>query len=290
MWSPKELEIAWSNTKTENFSHPNQIIFLLLPWVLLGIVFFFRRKFAAVSTRTKNITYFSMGAFAILWELWFDVSSIINSNKTTADAMHEQFIAGFDFCRMNMYILGLFLVIRKPEMVKWIAATALFGGYSTLIDHYGQHSINPTADIHSLMTHAVILSVIPAITITMNKTNYKVRNLVQAHLFNWTLVAIMFTVNVYNPGSVAGELTKDRMADNMLVGWAPWPANMFLWILSVMMLEWAYFIIFRIIFWRTYLQKMTFGQTFSMEWPADKKQWYGFKIINRNGEKNEKTQ
>lgn len=285
MFTPKDYYMDWSK-KDEMFGHTNQIIFMILPWLLLFIVFLFRKKFSAVSNKTKNITYITMGLMMIGWELWFDIGSIVNraDGINVYDQMYQQFIDGFDFCRMNMYIAGTFMVICKPQLVKWVAATSLFGGYSTLFDHYDKQ-----ADVHSLMTHSVFLAVFPSLVVTISGTNYKVRDLIGAHLFNWLLVAIMYTVNVYT-GSVAGELTEDRMADNMIAGFAPWPINMFIWILAVMMLEWAYFITFRILFWRTHLAKQNIGfwKSFALEWPQDKKQWFGIKFwAKEKGELNE---
>lgn len=271
MWYPGDIEIAWSPEK-DNFTHANQFIFLALPWVLLFMIFLFRRQLKALSPKFKNYFYPSMGIFMILWELWFDVSSIVDSTLSRGDAVWDQFVGAFDFCRMNMYIIGSFLVFRRADLVKWATATALFGGYSTLIDHY-----HGSANIHSLVTHAIILSAVPALVVTMDGTNYKVRNLIHAHLFNWLLVIVMYSSNVLWDG-VAGELTPQRMGDNVMVGWAPWPANMFLWILSVMVLEWAYFAIFRLVYWRTYQTSMTVKETFTNEWPEDKKEWYGFKM------------
>lgn len=266
--APSDWKIDWS-TQRENFSHVNQWIFLILPWALLATVFIFRKRLSGLSNKAKGRTYTTMGIIAISWELWFDLGGIISSSNPSHEVW-VHFVDGFDFCRINMYILGSFLVIRKPEWVKWIAATALFGGYTTLIDHY-----HDRAAFHSLVTHAIILAAFPAIAITMNATNYKVKNLVQAHLFNWSLVAIMYTVNQYT-GGVAGELTKDRMADNMMVGFAPWPFNVYLWMLSVMFLEWSYFTTYRVVHNKTYEVKngVTFIQSFKNEWKAETKKYW----------------
>lgn len=281
MWSPDKISIAWSENDhgKNNFSHPNHFVFLFLPWVLLALIFVFRRFLSSRSDKTKFITTASLGAFAIIWELWFDVASIVNrdANVSASSAAWTQFVDGFDFCRMNTYIVGVFLILQRRELIKWVAATALFGGYSTLIDHYSN-----TASFHSLITHAVILTSFAAVGATMWGSNYKVRNLIHSHLFNWALVAFMYFVVNNEWGGHAGELTKDRMGDNVMVGFAPFPVNMFLWILSVMFLEWMYFIVFRLIWWRTYAKKDSFGQTFKVEWPIDKVEWYGFKLWGKN--------
>jgi len=279
---PNEVDIPWS-AKNANFTHPMQLVMLALPWLIIFTVFLFRKQLSGAPQKVKNITYTTLGIFALVWELWFDISSIVYRGKDQSinDAMFRQFKNGFDYCRMLTYINATFLIFRRVELVKWVAATSLFGGYSTLIDHY-----NGTANFHSVVTHTIILAGIPSIAFTMSAKQYKVRNLIHAHLFNWTLVAIMFTTNVLWDG-VAGELTKERMDKNMVVGvdglfGASWPGNMFLWIFLVMLLEWSYFGVSRLLIWRTYQRDLTFIETFVVEWPKDKIEWYGFKnIINK---------
>ena len=253
---------------------------MLMPFVALFIVFMFRKKFFVAPQGIKNYVFITLGVFAIFWELWYDVGSIYDGSSA-----FKEFIGGFDYCRMNTYIVGTLLILRKNEMLKWVAATSLFSGVSTLVDHWSHY----TAPVHSVITHGVILAIFPSIAIASMGTNYKVKNLIHSHLFNWTLVLIMITVNLHINGgweenssrygftSVAGELTKNRMTKNMLVGWAGWPWALMLWILAVMMLEWIFFIVHRLIIWRTYQKDLSFKETFTEEFKHDLPQWFGFK-------------
>lgn len=185
-----------------------------------------------------------MGAFAIIWELWFDIASI--NSGTPA---YQQFWNGFDLCRLNMYLIGVFLLFRKIDWIKWVVATALWGGTSTLFNHY-----NNAAPIHSLITHAIVLPTFPAIAITMAKTNYSFKSYVYAHLFNWSIVIFIVCLN-YISGASHAELREDHLGDNVLVGWAPYGARMILWILVVMIVELCYFALYRYIYWQTYNEK-----------------------------------
>ena len=147
---------------------------------------------------------------------------------------------------------------------------------------------------HSLVTHAVILPVIPALAIAISGSNYKIKNLIHAFIFNLTLVGIMIIVNytvnngwdvVRIPGrvhAIAGELTRTNMKNNALVGFLPWPFNMVLWIFAVMMLEWIYFFFHRLIIWRTYQRHLSLKQTFKDEFAIDAPQWYGFKLWGKH--------
>ena len=281
---PTDFLIPWS-PENANFTHPNQFVALALPWVIILIVFIFRKQLSNASQKAKNITYTSLGIFAIIWEFWFDISKIAYRGQGVSEAMFIQFRKGFDFCRMLTYINGVFLIFRRADLIKWVAATSLFSGYSTLIDHYEETN----STFHSLFTHTIILSAFPSVAFTMSAKQYKVRNLIHAHLFNWTLVAIMVITNyvwnahTFDSGNgyhaVAGELTQNRMKGNMIVGEIPWPGSMFVWILLVMLLEWSYFGVSRLIIWRTHQKELSFIQTFVVEWEKDKKEWYGFKNI-----------
>ena len=271
--------IAWSDKN--NFNNINQFIFLTIPILSLALIFVLRKRLKNVNENLKDLAMISLGLFALFWELIYDIYGIkvnVEKGMELREAMFEQFKGGFDLCKMNTYIVGTFLVLRKPNMVKWVGATALFGGYSTLIDHYRDH-----AQIHSLITHAIILSTFPSVALAMSGENYKVRNLIHAHLFNYVLVAVMYYTNTLWDG-VAGELTKERMEDNMLVGFAPWPTNMFLWIFAVMMVEWLFFTIHRIIINFTYEKQrgVSFITSFKLEFDQDKKEWYGFKLWGEN--------
>ncbi len=186
-----------------------------------------------------------MGLFAIGWELWFDLSSITVGGNST----YEQFWSGFDLCRLNMYIIGVFLLLRKIDWIKWVVATALWGGASSLFNHY-----NNSAIVHSLFTHAIILPTFPAFAITLAKTNYSFKSYVYAHFFNWTVVLFLIATN-YGFDRHAGELREDHLADNVLVGWAPYGLRMILWILVVMFVEFCYFLLFRYVYWQSYEPK-----------------------------------
>lgn len=240
---PNDLEIAWSKN-TDLFGHVNQVIFFFLPWVLLLTLYLFRRQIGKINPNISKWIITSMGLFAITWELWFDISSDVSGVNPT-----EQFWGGFDLCRLNMYVVGAFLLFRKTEWVKWVVATALWGGVSTLFNHY-----NNAATVHSLVTHAIVLPLFPALAITMTKTNYTFKSYVYAHLFNWTIVIFLIATN-YGLDRHAGELREDHLSDNALVGWAPYGMRMLLWILVVMVVEFAYFVLYRYIYWQTYEEK-----------------------------------
>lgn len=240
---PNDWTIEWSK-QTEVFGHPNQIIVFFLPWILLLAIFCFRRKIGAIDYKYTKYIWNVMGAFAIVWEFWFDIATI-----THGTSPFVQFKNGFDLCRLNTYLIGAFLLFRKVEWVKWIVATALWGGVSTLFNHY-----NTAAPIHSIITHAVILPTFPAFAITLSKTNYSFKSYVYAHLFNWTIVIFLICLN-YSTGETHGELREDHLQDNVLVGWAPYGLRIILWILVAMVVELCYFLLYRYVFWQTYENK-----------------------------------
>lgn len=188
-----------------------------------------------------------MGAFALVWEAMFDITSLATDPKHAKD----QFMGMLDLCRLNMYIVGLFLITRKINCLKWVVATSLWGGVSTLFDHY-----NNTAAFHSLISHAVVLAIFPSLAITISKTNYSFSNYVYAHFFNWTIVLILIITN-YWWGKHAGELTEAELKDNALVGFMPYGGRMILWIFVAMIIEFCYFLIYRFIYWITYEKQNT---------------------------------
>lgn len=284
------VKIPWG--KKGDFLNPVHLFFLLLPFILLFFIFISRKKLSSIKLEHKFFIWITLGVMVIFWELWFDVTSIkneVNDGHALSYAMFHQFISGFLYCRMNMYIVGTFLVLRKTEMLKWVAGTAFFGGLTVIFD-----SFSGEADIHSLFTHAIFLCVVPFLAITMNKGNYAVKNLIHSVMFNLFLVMVMLVVNVWingglttNPNkygfaSFAGELTKDRMAINAMVGWSAWPMNIILWILLVVLLELIVFFVFRLVNWKTYNKKMTYAETFTTEYKRDISEWYGFKFWGKN--------
>ena len=277
----------------------NSKIFLLLPMILLLGVFLLRKKLSSGSKNAQDFLIITLGLIAIFWELLHDVSAIHFrfADQTANFKMYQQFILGFSLCRMNTYIIGTFLIFRKIDMVKWVAATSLFGGIVSLVGEYDN-----TANLHSLITHSVILTVFPALAISTNKTTYTVRNLIHAFIFNLTLVGVMLIVNyTVNNGwdvvkvqhkvhAIAGELTRTNMANNDLVGFLPWPFNMVLWIIAVMMLEVIYYFAQRIVVWRTYNRDTKLKEIYSLEYKKDKPEWYGFKLWGSNGKLHKNTQ
>ena len=111
----------------------NSKLFLVLPWLLLFTVFLMRKKLNGGSDNMKKYTIITLGLFALFWELLHDVSIIHvrrNSPYGVYHEMYNQFILGFSLCRMNVYIIGTFLIFGKTELIKWVAATSLFGAVS----------------------------------------------------------------------------------------------------------------------------------------------------------------
>ena len=279
-----DFDITSYKIKWPLIGNKNKIIFMILPWIILLIIFLFRRQFKNAPQQAKDFMMITLGLFALFWELNYELSSIHGGAKP-----FRQFIWGFYYCRMNMFVVGTFLILRKTEMLKWVAATSLFSGYIVIFGGY-----HGEAQIHSLVTHSIVLASFPSIAIAMSGSNYKIKNLMHSHLFNWTLVAVMLIVNYdvnngwvedptkYGFPSSAGELTKDKLANNLLVGWAQWPGNIIIWIFLVMSLEWIYFGIHRLIIWRTYQRNMTLRQTYSEEFKVDVPQWFGFKLWGKN--------
>lgn len=277
---PNNLTIPWPSDEMD-FSG-NHLLWALLPVVflillLLFTIFFGKKYFPMIPKRVLNWTLTIMGFIAISWELWFDIASIASG----VDPL-EQFKGGFDLCRLNMYLLGVFLLLRRIEWVKWIAATCLFGGMSTMVDHF-----HDAAQVHSLITHGIILSLFPSIAIAITRENYKFRNYIHAHILNYSITAFLIITNFYW-GTHAGELAPENMHDNVLVGWAfggdeiNWPnaiPSMAVWIGAVMFVEASYFLVHRSIYWFIYQkdQKISWVQSFKNEWPKDKAEWYGFR-------------
>ena len=264
-------------------------IFLVLPFVLLLIVFLTRKTLSNTSTNNKDILLITLGLIAFFWELNHDLNTIHNRTIESLNyTVYTEFVRGFSLCRMNTYIVGVFLMFRRTEMLKWVAATSFFGGIVSIVGEY-----HGTANTHSLITHSVILTVFPAIGITLTKSNYTMRNLIHAFIFNLTLVAIMMIVNYsVNNGwdvvkvphkvhSIAGELTRTNMGDNALVDFLPWPFNMVLWITAVMIVEVIYCFTQRLIVWRTYKKDKTIREIYSAEFKIDKKEWYGLNLRKR---------
>ena len=266
----------------------NKYIFLTLPWILLLAIFILRKKLNMIPLHYKNITYITLGLFAFFWELDHDLTTLFLTTDIKFEA-YNLFISGFGLCRMNIYIVGVFLMFRKLEMLKWVVATSLFGGLSALFGEYDH-----TANIHSLITHAIILMPLPAFALAISGKNYTLRNILHTHIFSLTIVGVMLIVNyIINDGwivtrghhlviSTAGELTKTNMSDNPIVGKIPWPFNAVVWIMLVILIAWLYFGIYRLIIWRTYQKDLTFRQTFTQEFGIDRLEWYGFKLWGKH--------
>ena len=282
--------IKWD--ATGGGSNITPYIFLSMPLILLLIIFLFRKNLSSISNDAKNYIWITLGMTMIFWQLWWDVTSIKDGEKMYGNlnkAMLRQFINGFIFCRLNMYVAGVFLVLRKIDMLKWVVATSFFGG---IVSVYGEYK--GQASIHSLLTHSIFLTVFPFYGVTLSRSNYRVKNLIHSHLFNWTLVIVMLGINYHVNGgftensskygfpSIAGELTIDRLENNALVGWLKWPGNLFMWIFIVMLLEIIVFSIYRLINWRTYKRNLTFKETFTTEHKIDSVSWYGFKQWGEN--------
>lgn len=272
---PNNLIIDWPSDVMD-FSG-NHLVWVLVPIVallllLLFTILFGKKVYPRISKRAKGITYTSMGIFVIGWELWFDAASVASGVNAL-----EQFKDGFDLCRLNMYILGSFLLFRKINWVKWIVATCLFGGLSTMVDHYGPYAAPAT--IHSLITHGIILSVFPSFVVAISGENYLVRNYLHAHIFNLLIVTFLIVTNILWDKS-AGELSVEALDDNVLVGWAPGVWAMVMWIFAVMFVELCYFLVHRSIYWYIYQKSTSLSWigAFKEEWPKDKEECYGFRL------------
>ncbi len=270
-------EISWTPT--------THYIFMALPLVLLALIFLLRKPLQRISPKSKGRILTMMGLIVIGWELWFDVNTIMSDSKMmgTSDAMWETFKGGFALCRLNMYLMGSMLLFRRTEMLKWILATAVFGGYSTLVDHYDG---SPMASAHSLVTHAVMLSTFIPFALAMKPSNFTLRNLFHSYLLNYFIVGTLLVTN-HMWHAHAGELTAAALKNNMIAGWAYdiWqPLTLIVWVGIITLFVALVFILHRVIYWAsTPANRNTgFRKSFSNEKEIDKKEWFGFKWWGTN--------
>lgn len=235
---------------SEDFSSTNQIIFMVMPVVVFILIFLFRKQFRKVNELVKKVTLITLGSFAIFHELMFDIDSINDG----AGVFDQLVLGNLELCRFNAYMVGIGLILLAfdKNMLKWVAGTALFGGYSTLVDHY-----DGSATIHSLITHSVILCLFPAFAFAMKDSKYTNKDLKMAFVWNLTYVMVAMAVNYsldYKDGAFvhsAGVLSPSELHDNMIGGFAYdiWPPLAFVaWIGAVIILQFIYVGVFRLIY------------------------------------------
>ena len=281
----EELRLYPSNKA--NMGMTKYILFLLIPLLMFIVTAIFRRKLVKLEDNTKNYIFGILGVVVISWELLFDVQRIESSAHSHSKAMFETFIQGFLFCRLNMYLIGTFLVLRKIEMLKWVIATSIFSGLVTLFD--GQYYT-----YHSLMSHGVFLTFVPLFVLIVANKNYTIKNTLHATIFNLFIVVIMLIVNyninkgwttnssAYGFVSFAGELTVDHMAANPIGRLIIWPYGMFLWIFIVMVAQAIFVVAYSVFFWKVNKIKTPFFKTMLEEFKKDKNSWLGFKFWGDN--------
>ncbi len=275
----------WTANITLEWTSMTHYIFMALPVILLLLIFLLRNKISNISPKAKGIILTIMGLFVIGWELWFDVVEILHSAQSSSigDAMFLQFKNGFSLCRLNMYVMGVFLVFRRMNMLKWILATALFGGYSTLIDHY---TIGTSPSMHSIFTHSVILVSFIPFALAMKPSNYTVRSLIHTYLFNWTIVGVLLYTN-HLWGVSNGELTSAALRTNMIVGWAYdiWkPLTLIAWVGVISIFAGVMFGLYRLIYWASIIK----DESTSPTW-IKIKTYTGAKGFRRSFESEEKA-
>lgn len=234
---------------SDDFSSTNQIIFMAMPVVVFILIFLFRKQFRKVNELTKKVVLITLGSFSIFHELMFDIDSINNGTN----AFDQLVLGNLELCRFNAYMVGIGLILLAfdKNMLKWVAGTALFGGYSTLVDHYPT-----TATIHSLITHSVILCLFPAFAFAMKDSKYTNKDLKMAFVWNLTYVMVAMAVNYsldYKDGKFthsAGVLSPSELKDNMIGGFAYdiWPPLAFVaWIGAVIVLQFIFVGVFRLV-------------------------------------------
>ena len=226
---------------------------------ILIFLAFWGKRMRGIKPLTTKVILITMGSYMIFHELIFDVYSMMsmmdnNSPVVIGNITYDHgvgsvilshFIMGnLELCRFNMYAVGIGLILFafNNNFLKWVAATAFFGGISTLVDHWKD---GQAASIHSILTHGVFLSLFPAIAFAIKNAQYRKRDIIGAFAFNLTLTAIIITLN-QTMGTSMAELSTHDLEGNVVVGsltkaWAPLGFMGWIALVIIVQLIWVVF-------------------------------------------------
>lgn len=230
---PSEVRIPWS----ENFfiSAGYGFAFLFPAIVILVSCHIFKKRLTNYKDKTRRIISLSLGAFAFILELWFELALIFYEHADPVSILKDVLIT----CRFNMYLIFIFTLFNKVEWLSWIFATTLFGGAATVIGMPHQE-----ANFASLFRHGYVLFIFPTVILLMYKKQFTFDMYIKGYIFSLVVVAMQIGTN-YAWDKNAGELREDILIDNPLVGWVPYGGRIILWVTIVMIVQNVIFFTYR---------------------------------------------